>query len=428
MRRVLLVGMLSMLLVSAVFAGGASDNESDEIGKVTLTYWDYSSNTDLDNNPTLRKALEIFSERHPEAEVVISGKGRPEQLYDALSIAFSADNGPDLFWANIGAVVSPFVDNGKVLDLSALAEEEGWDDVFYSSALDTQRTLFGGIYALPKAQKVLGIFYNKSLYEEFGFAEPETFDEFIRQCEILAEAGITPIGNAGKWPACTNRWFDGFLEINCGPEMHDKLLTGDISLNCPEVIQSFQDLKDLSAYFQEGHLSSEETEVNMLLFQNKLCFTYDGTWEVDSIEGAGMDPDDYGFFLFPGTTPARANSYGDGVFVNASSDNLDMALEFIRCYSEAECYSEAFAVSEDITVARPDAIDETVLDGLNKQLVEAMNTPAGSYLPSNEMSWPARLTDAHLEAIDQVLLGTITPEEAAQNIDAVARETGFYKF
>lgn len=86
--------------------------------------------------------------------IEVSGKGRPEQLYDALSIAFSADNGPDMFWANVGEVVSTYVNNGKVLELSDFALENNWSDIFYASALSNQETLFGGIYALPKTQAV----------------------------------------------------------------------------------------------------------------------------------------------------------------------------------------------------------------------------------------------------------------------------------
>lgn len=193
----LLLFTLCVLLIGGMVfaAGGKEASTAGAAKKVSLTYWDYSSNTDLNNNPTLRKALELFNEKYPNVEVIISGKGRPEQLYDSLAIAFSADNGPDLFWANVGAVVSPYVDNGKILDLTSLAEEAHWADAFYSSSINTQKTLFGGIYALPKAQKVMGIFYNRHLYEQFGFSEPRTFDEFLSQCETLRAAGIIPIGD-----------------------------------------------------------------------------------------------------------------------------------------------------------------------------------------------------------------------------------------
>lgn len=404
-----------------------SGSETAAATSTTLTYWDYSANADLESNVILKTAIERFHEKYPNVTIEVSGKGRPEQLYDALSIAFSADNGPDMFWANVGEVVSVYVENGKVLELSDFAEENGWHDVFYSSSLNNQEILFGGIYALPKTQKICGIFYRKDLYEKYGFTVPKNIDEFMEQCQILQNDGIIPIGNAGKWAACTNRWFDGFMEINAGPQLHDQLLRGETSINCDAVVQSFYDLQKLSGYFQEGHLSNEETEVNLQLFQGQMCFTYDGTWEVDCITDAGLSTDDFGFFSFPASEAPRANSYGDGIFVNASSQNQDLILEFLKCYQQQECYSRAFEESGQVTVARVDAIEESSLNSLNKEILHCMNVESGSYMPSNEMAWPAELTDCLLETLDQIILEEITPEEAAAKLDAKASEIGFYK-
>ncbi len=96
-------------------AGAGGETAADESVKATLTYWDYSANADLESNIILKTAIEKFNEKYPNVTIEVSGKGRPEQLYDALSVAFSADNGPDMFWANVGEVVSTYVENGKVL-------------------------------------------------------------------------------------------------------------------------------------------------------------------------------------------------------------------------------------------------------------------------------------------------------------------------
>ena len=408
-------------------AAGTSGEAVDENVKATLTYWDYSANADLESNIILKTAIEKFNEKYPNVTIEVSGKGRPEQLYDALSVAFSADNGPDIFWANVGAVVSTYVENGKVLELSDFAEENGWSDIFYASSLSNQEMLFGGIYALPKLQKTQGIFYRKDLYEKYGFSVPKNMEEFLEQCKILQSDGIIPIGNAGKWAACTNRWFDGFLEINGGSQVHDQLLRGETSINCDAVIQSFYDLQELSAYFQEGHLSNEETEVNLQLFQGQMCFTYDGTWQVDCITDAGIPAEDFGFFSFPASETPRANSYGDGIFVNASSANQELIKEFLKCYQDQECYKQAFEQTGQVTVARVDAIDESKLNSLNKEILACMNTGNGSYMPSCEMAWPAELTDCLFETIDQIVLKEITPEDAAAKLDAKATEIGFYR-
>lgn len=408
-------------------SGAGGEAAADESVKATLTYWDYSANADLESNIILKTAIEKFHEKYPNVTIEVSGKGRPEQLYDALSVAFSADNGPDMFWANVGGVVFTYVENGKVLELTDFAQENNWSDIFYGASLNNQETLFGGIYALPKMQKTQGIFYRKDLYEKYGFSVPKSMDEFYEQCKILQNDGIIPIGNAGKWPACTSRWFDGFLEINGGTEVHDQLLKGETSLNCDAVVQSFYDLQEVSKYFQEGHLSNEETEVNLQLFQGQMCFTYDGTWQVDCITDAGLSADDFGFFSFPASEAPRANSYGDGIFVNASSENQDLIKEFLKCYQDQECYKRAFEQTGQVTVARVDAIDESKLSPLNKEILDCMNTESGSYMPSNEMAWPAELSDCFLETIDQIVLKEITPEDAAAKLDTKASEIGFYR-
>ena len=439
----ILSALLVLILVLGLAACGAAEpaqTETPTAGETpaeapaddtavtaTLTYWDTSDYADLESNLILATAIEKFNERYPNVTIDVVGKGRVEDLYSAMSIAFSAGNGPDLFWANVGEVMSDYVKNGYLMDLSDLSEQLGWPDVYYSSALNNQQTLWGGIYAAPKAQKVLGIYYSKALYEQFGFTVPASIDEFKAQCDTLKAAGITPIGNAGKYAACTNRWFDGFLDVNGGTELHDALLNGTASINCDAVVQSLKDMADLTQYFQTGYLSQEESETCMALVSGNVCFTFDGSWVYYDIETAGANVEDYGMFVFPASETPRADTYGDGVFANADTKYPELVKYFLECYSDAECYKAAFESTGAITVARYDVIDQSGLDALNKDILGCLNAAGGSYMPSNEMAWPAQLSDELLEYIDQIALGVITPEEAAANLDATAEAIGFYK-
>lgn len=414
---------------SAVAESGsdAATVEEGEDVTATLTYWDTSDYADLESNLILATAIEKFNEKYPNVTIDVVSKGRVEDLYNAMSIAFSAGNGPDLFWSNVGEVMSDYVKNGYLMDLTDLSEELGWSEVFYGSSLENQQILWDGIYAVPKAQKVLGIYYSKKIYEDFGFEVPATIEEFISQCETLQAAGITPIGNAGKYAACTNRWFDGYLDINGGKELHDQLLNGTASINCDAVVQSLKDMTALTAYFQNGYLAQEESETCMALVSGDICFTFDGSWVYYDIMTAGGSVDDYGFFVFPGLDAPRADTYGDGVFASASTKHQDLVKYFIECYSQAECYKASFDETGAITVARYDVIDQSGLDDLNQDILAALNAPGGSYMPSNEMAWPSRLSDQLLEYIDQVALGELTAEDAAAGLDETAADIGFYK-
>lgn len=430
---------LSLLIIVSMLAGCSSSSNSDTGSNqtdtdvsndeitATLTYWDTSDYADLEENLILATAIEKFNEEYPNVTIDVVGKGRVEDLYSALSIAFSAGNGPDMFWSNVGEVMSDYVNNGYLMELTDLADSLGWADVYYSSALDNQMTLWDGIYATPKAQKVLGIYYSKAIYEQFNFDVPTSVEEFLSQCETLKEAGITPIGNAGKYAACTNRWFDAFLDVNGGTELHDSLLNGTQSINCDAVIKSYEDMASLTQYFQNGYLAQEESETCMALVSGDICFTYDGSWVYYDIESAGGNVDDYGFFVFPASDNPRTNTYGDGVYASASTEYPELVKYFMECYSQAECYQASFESTGAITVARYDVIDQSQLDGLNLDILNALNAEGGSYMPSNEMAWPSKLSDEHLEYIDQVALGSLTAEQAAENIDATAESIGFYK-
>lgn len=452
MKKMLKVGksMVASLLIASMLVGcGASSmpgaaapaaesgKESQSVaqteegkgGKRQFNFWDSAFKTDLEANVYLKTAIDMFEKQHPDVEFVLSTKGRPEQQFDALTIAFSSDNGPDAFGYSVGALLDPLIKSGKIEKLNDQFAANGWKDVLDPAAIKMQEMLFNGdMYALPIEHTVMGIFYRKDLYEKYKLEVPKTFEEFENNCKVLQENGIVPIGNAGKVPAVTNRWFDGFLEMRCGSELHDKLLMGTAPINCPEVVTALEDLKKLSVYFQKGHLSAEESEVYMLLYPGKAAHFYTATWQADTFENQEQDINNYGYFRFPsGQTPSRSNSFSYGIYVNASSANKELAADFLKICASIEPYKAAFDQKKSIVGARPDAFDPSKVDDLRKQLLEDISNPGGSYMPSNEMSWPPKLTDELFQVLDQVMLETITPAQGAAQLDAMAKEISFYK-
>ena len=74
-----------------------------------------------------------------------------------------------------------------------------------------------------------------------------------------------------------------------------------------------------------------------------------------------------------------------------------------------------------------DAFDLSKLDSLRTALVEDAANPDGSYMATNEMCWPPKLTDMLYEVLDKVILEEITPEEGAKMLDETAQEIEFYQ-
>lgn len=424
----LVATMLASCGSSSSESSGASDSSSAEKTR-TLELWECLYYTDLETNAFYRTAIEMFQKQHPEVEFVLSSKGRPEQEIDALTIAFSSDSAPDMFGYSVGALMQPFVEGGKLEKLNDLYDENNWRDNIDPAMLASQEGVFGGdLYSLPIQRTVMGIFYRKDIFEQYNLEIPETYEEFLTLCETLQENGIVPIANPGKVPAATNRWFDGLLEKNCGIELHDDICYGRTSLNCPEVATSLSELKDLSRYFQEGHFSAEENECRLMLYPGEAAMEYSATWEAGTLESQGQDLDNWGYFRFPsGIEPSRSNRFTYGIYINADSPNKDLAEDFLKICASLEPYKADFDERHSIVGVRDDAFDLSQLDALRVALVEDGSNPGGSYMATNEMCWPPKLTDMLYEVLDKVILGEITPEEGANMLDQTATEIGFYQ-
>lgn len=422
-----------LALAGALLASCGTPSGSGPSGtsgeKRQLVFWESSYYTDLETNAFYRVAIEKFNEMHPDVEFVLGSKGRPEQEIDALTIAFSSDAAPDMFGYSVGALVQPFIDGGKLEQLDSLYQENGWADNIDPALLDDQRSLFdGNLYSLPIRRTVMGVFYRKDVFAQYGLKVPATYEEFLQVCETLQQNGIVPIANPGKVPAATNRWFDGLLEKNCGIELHNDLCYGRASLNCPEVVQSLAELKELSQYFQEGHFSAEENECRLLLYPGDAAMEYSATWEADTFESQGQNVEDWGYFRFPsGLDQSRSNRFTYGIYISADSPNKDLAIDFLKICASLDPYQADFDERGSIVGIRDDAFDLTKLDPLRTSLVEDASNPDGSYMATNEMCWPPKLTDMLYEVLDKVLLGEITPEEGANMLDQTAAEIGFYQ-
>lgn len=426
---VLVLATLVLTSCAAKPASGDAANTTPAEKTRKLEFWESSFYTDLETNAYYRTAIELFQEQHPEVEFVFSSKGRPEQEIDALTIAFSSDSAPDMFGYSVGSLVKPFIQAGKILKLDDMYDENKWGDHIDSALLASQEGVFdGSLYSLPVMRNVMGIFYRKDIFEKYNLEVPQNYDEFLDVCKTLQENGIVPIANPGKVPAATNRWFDGLLEKNSGVSLHDDICYGRANLNCPEVVTSLSELKDLSQYFQEGQFSAEENECRLLLYPGEAAMEYSATWEAATLESQGQDLANWGYFRFPsGVTPSRSNRFTYGIYINADSPNKDLAEDFLKICASIEPFKADFEARHSIIGVRDDAIDVSQLDDLRKELVADASNPDGSYMATNEMCWPPKLTDMLYEVLDKVILGEITPEDGAAMLDQTATEIGFYQ-
>ena len=405
--------------------GEAAGLKSDE--RFTLTMWIIHDHA-IERNPGLQVAIEKYKELYPNATVNVEAKGRPEQMYDLLNIALSAGNPPDLFWSNVGQVMSFYVENDRLQSLAPYAQQYGWYDLYPKSTFDYQRSQYGDVYALPQDLNAMGVWYKKDLFEKFGLQEPKTYQELIDICHTLKKNGVVPFALAGKWPAITTRIVDSILEMVGGVEFHNDLLAGKASFNSPKIVDTFKTFKEDwvdNGFFQEGFLSAEETEVYMLWYPSNACFWFSGTWEIGVFEQNGQKVDGFDFFAFPSGTE-RLITFGNAYFMPRDSNLHEEAAAFLNVISSLEAQKSYLETFGDSNAARIGAIDAGKVSNVKNKIMDMIGS-YGSFVPTNEIGLSPRMTDVWFEVLDQVILNQISPEEAAQRLDEKAKEFNWYK-
>jgi glucose/mannose transport system substrate-binding protein len=95
---------------------------------------------------------------------------------------------------NHGRQAEELIEAGLMLDLTEIAEAEGWADIVNPSSLLESCTLDGRIYCVPvNIHSAQWIWLSHAAYEKAGVDVPANWDEFVASGPALEEAGIVPL-------------------------------------------------------------------------------------------------------------------------------------------------------------------------------------------------------------------------------------------
>lgn len=199
--------------------------------------------------------------------------------------------------------------------------------------------LLGGVvggqhYAFPVTYYPWGFFYRKSTFARLGLAPPQDWASFVRVCETLKAAGITPtaVGAQAGWPAAA--WFDYLNLRSNGLEFHQKLLRGETAFSDPrarQVLELWKKLLD-QGYFLNKTLSTDWDSVLPFLYREQVGMVLLGGFAAAKFVGSPF-ANDIGFFAFPrinSKIPTAEDAPLDVLVLPASGENRATAHRFLR--------------------------------------------------------------------------------------------------
>lgn len=391
----------TMMMSTAMTASAATE----------LTFWTLST-----RQTAVDPITEAFNAENEDIHVTVSYYDT-DGIKDACKVSASSDSLPSM-WFNWGGSLGQFyVDNGKTYDLTSYAEENGWYDTYSAGALNLC-TLGGQLCGYPTSYNVLGVYYNKAIFEECGIEIPTTFEEFEAACATLKENGYTPMAAAGLNGWHVMRWVELLVEHYAGSELHDKMNSFEESWNNDAVVQALTKYKEWVdlGYFPDGFVTADPNDTIMSFGSGECAMDLQGQWYDGQILQNELDLTNYGAFAFPSGEKNRMSAFAEMTQFNANltEEELAASVKFMEYYYNDE---NVAAYSQYYNLPLPKDGEKAPEDQLNVDgMLETSNTN-GTFTITDQ-AFPTEVADALFNAQDAIANSQMTPEEGAANIQA----------
>lgn len=415
-----------LFVVSLIFGATAGVLAQD----VTLTLWHIHTAEGAAQN-TIRDAIRRFEADHPNVKIdevpIIN-----DEYKTKLMIAMGANDEPDIFMSWGGGPLETYINAGKVWDMTDALHAEGIYDNFLPVALNLA-TVDGKVYGIPIVNMVTALlWYRTDIFDRFDLDIPETYGELLEVMEVFLENNITPfaLANANKWTG--SMYFMYLVDRIGGPEAfyNAAMRVNGGSWADETFIKAGEMLQELvqKGAFPRGFQSMDEdlAQSRNLLYTDRAAMYLMGSWAYGTIMAENPELLEYlDFFVFPGVEGGKGDpsnmvgTPGDNYFsIAESSQHKDYAIEFFKYLSD----DTAAQMLLDNGHLPP--FGTNIADRIDDPLMKKMHATVSS--ADQVQLWydqflPPELAAVHLDTTQALFGLEMTPEEAAQTMEAAAQ-------
>jgi len=412
--------VLTLVLTACKPVSQATQTPATE--EMTLVVWDQFYR-DVESN-VMDTLNSEFEAAHPGVKIERVVKTL-DDLKVTLKLALEKSDGPDVAQVNQGrSDMGAMVQADLLLPLNDYSAEYKWDERFSSSV--ASRNSFtadgktfgqGNLYGVSPTAEVVGVYYNKGIFEANGWKVPTTFDEFETLLADIKAKGITPIsfGSLDGWPAIHE--FSAVQHLLVTPDYINNLVYGvnNVSFDTPENQEAARIMQDWvdKGYFTDGFSGVGYDDGNKLFKAGEGAMTITGSWLAGELI---TDTDQqFGFFLLPAKYPDKVRMAIGGVgipfAIRKTSAHADMAaayLDWMVSPRAAELWAQA-----GIMPAMPLPADSKVDQGtLFADTMTAWNTINKENAVGHYIDWATpTFYDTLVAELQKVVGKTQTPEE-----------------
>lgn len=424
--------VLGMILAACVAPGAAPAAQSGGAAasgdqKVKIRWWHIWSGAENNIAENWQKLADEYTKAHPNVQIEITIYGDPYK--DKLASNMQAGDPPDLFQTWGGGVLWQYADAGLVQDLTDVLKQDSWGDSFVPGPMAVYRHN-GKIYGVPWRFGMVGVWYNKALFEKAGIKDiPQTWEDFLTVVKQLKAAGITPIalGEKDKWTG--HFWWSYLAVRNGGQEAFAKAQNRTGSFADAPFVKAGEQLKQLIDLepFQKGYLEQTYGDQQVVMAKEEAAMELMGQWAFGANSGvAEKNLDNYvahtGWFPFPMVQggAGKANDAfggGDGFAIgkNAPPETIDF-VKFLTSKEHQKAMAEVGIAMLPVVKGAESAVKEPVMQVVLKHFSEAEYLQL--YL---DQFLPPAVGLAVNDDVQELFTATKTPEQVADAIEKVAQ-------
>jgi raffinose/stachyose/melibiose transport system substrate-binding protein len=365
--------------------------------------------------------IPAFNAQYPDIQVVFA-PSPPADYNGLLNSKLEAGTAGDLITCRPFDASLTLFNAGYLASLNDLPGMENFSDVAKSAWITDDGS---DVFCVPMASVIHGFFYNVDAFNELGLTEPTTEAEFYAVLDaIQAEGTYEPLvmGTTDQWESATMGWQNIGPNYWKGEEGRLGLINGTEKLNEGGFLAAFEALNRWQPYLINGYqaLSYPDAQSAFTLGLGAIYPT--GSWEISVFEPVS----DFELGIFKPPVPEGA----DTCYI---SDHTDIALgmnaaltgekraaaetflSWMTTPEFAELYANAlpgFFPLSDAAVTLDDPLAQEFLSW--RQECESTIRSSYQILSRGEPNLETELWRVNSEMLN----GTITPQEAADQVQA----------
>lgn len=428
-KRIRMLVALLLTVLALVACGsddtGHSDDASSNGDDVVIDFMHlWPEGSSKQHNMIVQTIVDEFEAENPGVTVEMEILGN-EQYKEKLSVLGSSNDLPDVGMTWGGGFLDPYVSGNMFADLTDIISDSFVPGTTEAYAVD------GATYGLPLELNITPVYYNKAIFDAHGVDVPTTLDEMKTAIQTLKDAGVTPItlGNRDAWTG--SMWYMYLADRIGGPTVITDAISGDISFTDDALVQAAEEIQNLVEMdgFINGTNGLGNDEAKGYFINEQAAMYLMATWDLPEWTTNEDNPQEFrdsiGYFKFPTVEGGAGdiNSYvggpGVGLFVAENSDVKEEAKAFVSYFVER--WGEMSVQNAGVIPAT--AVDTSALD-LPQMYIDILNDlgEASNLTLYADVQMSAAAADVHLNMIQALFMGEVTPEQFAENHEKALRQ------